>query len=169
MITEAHVQECLSKAYLQAIIARAGMTVHFRDVDYGVDGTFCDVRITRGRRAETGFAINFQGKATVNWKIDEDKILYDLDVKNYNDLARMSRTPGTVPSILALFCMPADPGKWLEISEEELLMRKCAYWMKIDGEDSTNTSKQRVAVPQKNLLGPEAVVDLMKRVREGNF
>jgi hypothetical protein len=43
--------------------------------------------------------------------------------------------------------MPSDSGKWLEFSEEELLMRKCSYWMKIDGEDTTNTSTQRVFIP----------------------
>lgn len=56
------------------------------DLDYGFDGTFRSIR-TRGSRFVTqGLAVDFQLKASINYIIEAEYIVYDLDVKNYNDL-----------------------------------------------------------------------------------
>ena len=42
-MTEAHTKELISKAYVNALAARVGMTVANSSLDYGFDGTFKDI------------------------------------------------------------------------------------------------------------------------------
>ena len=42
-MTEAHTKELISKAYVNALAARVGMTVANSSLDYGLDGTFKDI------------------------------------------------------------------------------------------------------------------------------
>jgi hypothetical protein len=72
--------------------------------------------------------IDIQLKATTNWQINaEDKIAYDLKIKNYNDLRRKS----AVPKILVLLCLPKNKEEWIIHSSDELILRKCAYWVSL--------------------------------------
>jgi hypothetical protein len=72
--------------------------------------------------------IDIQLKATTNWKISPDgNIAYDLKIKNYNDLRRRT----VVPKILVLVCLPQNVDDWITCSPDELIVRKCAYWVSL--------------------------------------
>ena len=64
-MTEAHTKELISKAYVNALAARVGMTVANSSLDYGFDGTFKDIEYDAATKeyGETGFGIDFQLKA----------------------------------------------------------------------------------------------------------
>jgi hypothetical protein len=57
MLTEEHGKEDLSRAYVQAVGARAGIIVSLnrRGHDYGIDGSFHQVSILDGNRVESGY------------------------------------------------------------------------------------------------------------------
>lgn len=84
-MTQEHIKELISKAYVNALAARAGMTVAASYPDYGIDGTFKDIEYNVDTRkySETGFGIDFQIKATVNITHKNGFIKYNLEAKNY--------------------------------------------------------------------------------------
>ena len=73
------------------------------------------------------------------------EILYDLRVDNYNRLV----SERDIPRVLILFIMPRDENQWLAQSDDELCLRRCAYWVSLMGKGiSNNTSTVRVSVPR---------------------
>ncbi|MDD9995869.1 MAG: DUF4365 domain-containing protein, partial [Dehalococcoidia bacterium] len=106
--------------------------------------------------------VDFQLKATTVYDIQGSDIAYDLRVENYNQLIA---TDG-VPNILILFLMPDDPAQWLSHTEDELCLRKCAYWVSLMGlPPSSNTSSQRVRVPLANVFHPDGLQSMFDQVR----
>ena len=175
MITEQHTCEALSRAHLLTVAARAGANLECRpamgdrEFDYGVDGTFHSIQIIGGRRAESGFALDFQLKASTRWRSKKDGIVYDLEAAAYNDLARRAAATGSTPIILLLLCLPEDRQQWVTVSDKELILRKCCYWHVISGETSENVSRVRITIPREQLLTPEALGSLIDRVTNGGF
>jgi hypothetical protein len=54
------------------------------------------------------------------------------------------------------------------MTEEELMLRRCAYWLSIKGkEPTTNSSTIRVTIPRANRISAEALQGIMERVRNG--
>jgi hypothetical protein len=43
VLTDQHIAEALSRAYVRAIAGRAGLNLAIREYDYGVDGSFDEV------------------------------------------------------------------------------------------------------------------------------
>lgn len=161
-MTETDIMEELSKGYLEVIANRSG---YFNAIqrDYGTDLTIrkANVCATRKRYLTTGKAIDIQVKAvSENYIFDyEDttkkNIKYDLEVKNYNDLIDRANEKGAyIPLILAVFIIPADKSKWIEINSEELLVRKCAFWYQIPvgASPSTNAATKRIYIPKTNRI-----------------
>ena len=79
MLTIQHIQEDLSRAYIQAVAAKAGVNLALgtQAHDYGVDGTFHQVEVLHRvnsegmsytRRLNSGFDLEFQCKASRNGK-----------------------------------------------------------------------------------------------------
>jgi hypothetical protein len=169
MITSQHIEEGISRAYVQAIAARAGVNTGSAHFDYGIDGTLCRVQIRNGRRIDSGFKIDYQLKASTNWKVEDDYIVYDLEAKTYNDLVSRSKEGRAVPLILILLCLPKNASEWLENSEDYLLVRKCCYWTMLDGALTTNVEKVRIRVPRAQLLTPDSLNMLLMQVERGSF
>ena len=169
MLTEQHTAEALSRAYVQAVAGKAGVNLSFPLHDYGIDGAFRPIHIVGGRRVESGFSLDFQLKASKNWTINENHVVYDLEAKTYNDLV-LRRSSGTVvPCILILLCLPEDPQEWLDLNEERLLLRKCCYWEHLKGDPTENTQTVRIRIPAVQLLSPESLLILLERIKGGDF
>lgn len=166
-MTEAHIKELISRAYVNALAARAGMTVAISSLDYGFDGTFKDIEYDARTReySETGFGIDFQLKATVNARPKNEVIKYSLEVKNYHKLIQ-SRV-GT-PRILIVYSVPREEDLWLAVKTEETSFRKCAWWCSLKGHPEVD-NKERIVVdiPLSQQLTPEKLIEMMRRVKEG--
>ena len=166
VLTRAHRQEAISRAYLQVIAARCGVICSFRDYDYGIDTTLHAVRHVAGRIVEVGVCIDVQLKSTTNATINSDQILYDLEVRTYNHLR--SPVVGS-PRILVLVVLPEDENLWTDQTEERLLLRSCGYWLSLSGMPATtNLSTIRVAIPRANLFSNPALADLLERAERRN-
>ena len=150
------IQEQLSLTYVRAVVYRAGWHLSFPEVDdHGIDGTI--EAPVRGMSK-----VDFQLKATTVYEVQGDRLAYDLRVENYNQLIAQD----DVPRILILFVMPDDPAQWLSCTDDELCVRKCAYWVQLMGlPPSSNTSTQRVHVPLTNLFHPDGLQSMFDQVR----
>ncbi len=163
-ITIQHTEESLSVAHLHALAGMAGLNVNVaRDFDYGVDGSLYPV-VRRGNRlVESGFPLDFQLKATVNWELSGGEIVYDLRSENYNDI--VSWTEAETTQILILLCLPKDQDQWHGIDNLRTTMQHCCYWYRPVGEPTDNVSTQRIRIPAENLLTPAVLETLMQDER----
>lgn len=166
-MTEAHIKETISRAYVNAIAARIGMTVATSSLDYGFDGTIKDIEydpLTK-QYSETGFGIDFQLKATVNAAPKNGLVKYSLDVKNYRNLIK---TRVGTPRILIVYSMPREESIWMSVGSEETAFRKCAWWCSLKGyPEVSNKEHITVEIPLSQQLTPNTLVELMKKVKEG--
>ena len=158
-ITEQHTEETLCLAHIYALAGVAGVNYEVNAYDYGVDGTFKEV-ITRGtRRVDSGFPLDFQAKATINWERVDDNIVYDLEAKTYNDIVLRSTAETTM--VLILLCLPKNRSEWNGTSCEQTILRHCCYWHILTGEPTSNTDTKRIFIPINHLLTPDTLTGLM--------
>ncbi len=168
MITEQHIEEGLSRACVQAIAAKSGLSISIPELDYGIDGTFNEVSIINGRRCQSGFSLNYQLKASIQWEQKKDKIIYNLEAKTYNDLIEM-RANGAVPCILILLTLPKNREQWLECAETRVTIGGGCYWYYPNGSRTPNKEGITIHIPQQNLLTPESAIALLNKVKTGEF
>ena len=159
-------QEALGQAYVHAIAAKVGFNMAQSDKDFGLDGTIKDVQATaKGRYHENGIGIEYQLKSSTKVEFKNGKVIYDLESKNYNDLAGWD---GIIPSILILFVMPKQETDWLGWSTNELSIRKCAWWCCLQGQPLTdNETCKRIYIPENQVFSPEELEKLMQKARKG--
>jgi len=166
MMTEEHIKEALSLRYIELIAAFNGYKTSSSYPDYGTDLEIkeIDFRIENQhkRYLETGRELKFQLKATTETSIivENDIIKYDLNSATYNDLLTRKNTKS--PLILILFVLPADKTNWLNISDNELISRKCAYWFFPDKTEllTSNTSTKRILIDKNNFISNETLNQL---------
>lgn len=162
-----HMKERLHLAYVRAVVARAGATFQPYDEDYGIDARISAVSLTPdGKYIAKGSAFDCQLKATTDWEIKDEHIVYDLDVKAYNNLVELKERLG----ILILYRLPKqpDPDAWVTVSKDNLTMRTCCYWKLLTGDKTTNTSTKQICIPTQQLFDHQAVTDLLEEVRKRN-
>ena len=150
------IQEQLSLTYVRAVLFRAGLRLSSPVVDdHGIDGTIVDP----DRRGIN--RVDFQLKATTQYEFRGDVIVYDLRVENYNQLI----IEDDVPRVLILYLMPENEDQWLTQSEDELCLRKCAYWISLMGEPpSRNSSTRRIDVPLANLFDQDGLHEVFRQL-----
>ena len=73
-----------------------------------------------------------------------------------------------MPHILIVLLMPEDDADWLSQTSEELTMRRCAYWMSLEGmSENPNVSTVTVHVPVSQMFDSEQLREMMDRVDRG--
>ena len=151
--------EQFSFAYIRAVAAHVDCAVTdnlYPDLN-SKDGT---ISADWGRRPQ----INFQAKATSRDVVRGGEIRFPLPIRNYNDLRRRDR----VPHILIVLLMPEDDADWLSQTDEELRMRRCAYWMSLEGMPRrSNVSTVTVYVPLSQMFDGAQLRDLMDKADRG--
>jgi len=141
------------------------MSTSTHDFDYGIDVTLHELTRRRRRVVLSGFRLDIQAKSTVGAQIDAESIKYDLNVKNYDDL-RDPHVP--VPRILVLLVLPKSEPDWLIQDEEVLILRRCAYWTSLKGDEPTrNNDSIRITLNRGNAFSAGALSEIMERVRQG--
>lgn len=169
MLTKEHTKEGISNAYTIAIAHKAGCNISKSEFDYGIDGTFGDIKIRKEngktRRYESGFYLDYQLKATETATINDTHIVYDLEVKNYNDLVT---TEIGAPRILVLYLFPQEEHDWININNNTTVLKNCAWWHCLTGNEPTsNTSTKHIEIPISQVLTPVALRDLMDKIKRG--
>ena len=164
-MTDNVIMEELSKSYLETIANGAG---YFNAVsrDYGTDLTirkanYCPVK---RRYLTIGKSVDIQVKAVTEryvQGINEPEITnvkYALEAKNYNDLVVRANERGVcMPLILCVVVIPDNRDEWYSLTEEELIIRRCAFWYRIEPgtPETTNTSNVTITIPKTNLISDE--------------
>jgi hypothetical protein len=165
MLTQPHREESLCRAYVQAVAAQAGLNFSWLAYDYGIDMTLRTVERVGEHYMDVGMPLDLQLKATTRAKVRPSHVVYDLEAKTYKHL-RLSQNEGA--RILVLLVLPANESEWLSQSVDELILRRCAYWMSLRGMPKTKAKKSiRITIPTENVFSVQAVQSLMTRLQRG--
>lgn len=161
LLTSTDEEEALSRVYVQAVAVRAGYVTGTCELDR--DGV--DLRIHAG--GDMRPTLDLQLKATVNLKKATDGFFhFPLKQRNY-DLLRIDTQ---TPRLLVVLDLPAERGDWMTITEEELVLRRCAFWLSLAGyEEKPNRSSVTVHIPPENRFDIEGLRALMEQSRGGKI
>ena len=162
------VEESLSLAYINAIVSRAGATTESVPKDYGVDVSVRRIQKFGTQLMDMGVAFDCQLKATINWSIKDEHLIYDVEVDTFNKLIFRQQNSSS-PCLLVIFCLPREKKLWLSTTDEGLVLRKCCYYYQLRGDFTSNGSKKRIKIPIENKLTPEAVERLIIATTTGEL
>ena len=159
-------KEDFSYAYIRAVAAAAGFAVEapMRDnasIDLEIHGKGFDSGKVCFPQA------GLQVKCTATASVPSDAIKYKLKLKNYNDLRPENVS---VPRFLVVVLVPEDEALWLGQSEEEMIIRQCAYLVSLRGlPDTDNETSVTVTLPTENILSIDSLTQLMHRISSGDM
>ena len=168
MVNVQHIEESLSISYVNAVVSKTGQVFDVISRDYGVDGSVRRIGLLGGDYIDMGAAFDCQLKASKNCSETDSEIIYDINADAYNKLIKRSKM-STLPCFLILFCLPQNEDQWLNINEQELVLKKCCYYFYVNGELTSNNSSKRLKIPKSNIFDCEAVINLMELVAEGDI
>lgn len=156
-------KEQFSIAYVRAVIAAAGYNVYKMEVDE--DSVDLGIGATASLDLPLRPRLDLQLKCTANEDVLRDEFIhFPLRIKNYDDL----RNSGLVPQALVVVLVPSEVADWLYQTEEELVLRRCGYWLSLLGEPEVdNTESVTVRIPRAQQFTPLAVQDMMRRINDG--
>jgi len=157
-------KEMLSLAYVRAVAASAGCTVHRPEPDViGVDLALTLPVSSPVRRITQ---LDIQVKSTTGDVPVGVDFPYELKGSHFNAL----RTPHlqlATPRILVVFILPPDIDDWLEHLAAHTLMRRAAYWLSLMGQAETTQGSKTVRVPTSQAFTVDSVCDLHEQMRSG--
>lgn len=159
MLTENKIKEEISLAYVLAVAATKAFSTEITRVDNdSIDATIhCNGYLVNDSTLYSP-EIKLQLKATSNANIIEGNIHFPLPIKNYNDL----RSKSANPRLLVVLCLPTDRIDWLCHSPSEMILKKCAYFVNLNGlPEKENETSVTIKVPLVNVFSPETLYTLM--------
>ena len=168
MLTENDIKEALSRAYIQAVCCMGGYGFGNDMNDYGFDFTIKKiVRRTSGKLCPSGLNLDVQLKATTNYEINDMHVKYVLKNKNYNDLAQDNF--GGTKRILVVLLLPDERQSWLNQNIDSLMIKKCAYWISLEGETLkvNEESSTTIHIPKENIFSVENLNRIMEHIQNG--
>ncbi len=161
LLTTADQKEALSIVYVKALAVRAGYVT--AQLDFDRDGI--DMEIHAGGQMRP--AIGIQLKATTNLGNAENGCFtFPLKVRNYESLRIETQTP----RLLVVLDLPKDENQWMTVNVDELVLRRCVYWINLRGYgETTNQYSVTVKIPEENVLNVESLCTLMGQSRRGRI
>ncbi len=161
LLTDDDIESALSIAYVHAVAAHSGYTC---GEPAGPDRDSIDIQIASGGTMRP--KLDLQLKATIKLKRNKSTFTYPLKVKNYNDLRIETQTP----RILVILDLPTDQTQWLNITPEELIIRRAAYWVSLAGQpDTANDHSVTISIPVSNIFDVKELKRLMELSRQGRI
>lgn len=153
-------EEALSRAYVSSVASFAGYTVS--EENYDRDGI--DMRIHAGGLMSPAIGLQLKATTRLGELGSDGSHRYDVPVDNYRRLIR----PSQVPRYLVVLSLPASSDEWLTVSADELVIRRCAYWVSLLGrQESENRHTVRIRLPSVNRFDPDALRGLLEQSRRG--
>lgn len=155
-------KEQFSIAYIRAVVAAAGFNIGKMDIDEdSIDLSIASSRYFLAVRA----SIDVQLKCTADERVlRQEFIHFPLKIKNYDDL-RTAR----LPHALVVVLVPPNVEDWLIQTEQEMVMRRCGYWLSLAGQPEVqNQASVTVKIPRTQQFTAGALKDMMKRIRNTN-
>ena len=161
LLTSTDQEEALSRVYAHAVAARAGYDTSTQQFDR--DGV--DLRIHAGGAMRP--ALDFQLKATTSLVEPQNGyITFPLKRRNYDLLIEETQTP----RLLLLLDLPNEADEWMTITNDNVILRRRAYWLNLKGEpETTNIASVTVRIPISNRFDVESLRGLMHQSRYGRL
>ncbi len=157
-------QEELSKAYLYAVTAACG----FATANWSQDQSCIDVTIAvSGVLGEGHLAdpkLDIQLKCTTSQKSIRGKFIpLQIERRQYDRLVAKCSTP----KILIVLVLPEDRSIWVSHTVEQLVLRRCAYYLITTGLGKITTESKVLHVPMTNIFSPTALEGMMGKLSRG--
>ena len=156
-------EEALSKAYALAVAGAAGYTT----AEYDFDRSGTDLLVQGGGEFSPMLAL--QLKATINLRPLQATgglvFSFQLKAENYEWL----RLPTQVPRLLVVLDLPAQEAEWTTITTEELVLRRCAYWLSLKGFPESTRVRPTVHIPKSQIFDVPGLQGLMEQSRNGSL
>lgn len=162
------IEESLSVAHVGAIVSKAGATFNLVPNDYGVDVSIRNIQPFNGKLMDLGTSFDCQLKSTINWSEKDGHIVYDVEIDTYNKLI-FRENNSSIPCLLVVLCLPRDESQWLTFTDKGLLLQKSCYFYHLKGDLNKNKKQARIKIPVENLLTPEAIQQLIAKVKLGEL
>ena len=157
----------LSYAYLHAVAASAGMSCECsgRHADkLGIDAIVRAQEQFSDESILTDLALDVQLKATIAAPSKKnDRLSYHLKgIDRYDKLRKSTVNPAR---ILVVLFLPKDASDWMQQTEEQLAIKKCAWWVSLRGAPETdNDSGVTVYLPCAQVFNVQSLRDIMTRL-----
>lgn len=159
MLSENDIKEELSYAYVHAVASYAGFSCE--PIRKDRDSVDANVRAKGWLDESSKFAspaLDLQLKATCEPTVVNGRIVFDLKMKNYDELRQRTQTP----RLLVVLALPDARQEWLRFEPEQLIARRCCYWHSlIDEPDVENQSTRRIKIDQRQVFSPQALRRLL--------
>lgn len=159
-------KEEISKAYVAALAAKCGLKLgHWSQDSGGVD-------LTLGAGSPVGAGTLARPKLDVQLKCTSDAskekadhVSWQLTRDRYNILCQDSSTP----IILVLVMLPEREEEWIEHSADALILRKCAWWVWLQGQRmlEEHEASIHIKIPKKQIFSPSALSQFMHNISCG--
>lgn len=166
MLPVQSIEELLSVAYVSAVVARSGFVPNSVQHDFGVDLSVRRIGAFGNRRIDLGTFLDLQLKASVSWSLTDEHLAFDLEADAYNRLI-LRRENAATPCALVVCCLPRDPSAWLNVHEDELVLKKCCYYHFLRGKETTNSSSKRIQIPRVQVLTPQSLKEIDHAIKAG--
>ncbi|EDX74956.1 hypothetical protein MC7420_830 [Coleofasciculus chthonoplastes PCC 7420] len=158
-------KEEFSYAYIYAIAATTGCAVQRTTTP--LDRLGVDLIITGINNQDIiDFPLLYvQVKCTSRQVLTANSLRYPLSVKNYEELRIRDRYP---PLILIVVIVPDQVNDWLNQSEAELCLKRCAYWISLAGKAPTQNQETIIVyIPRENIFTANVLKTMMQRITAG--
>ena len=165
-MTRQEIEAELSYAYLHAVASRAGVACQYCSRQFDHAGVDAQLKVVRdfGPATLTELTVEVQLKATIRQPVvSENRLAYFLaDINHYNRLRAETIVP---PRLLVVLFLPEEAQDWLGHSEEQLVLKRCAYWVSLKGApESGNQSGQTIYIPSEQFFSPEGLMSVLERL-----
>ena len=152
----------LSLTYLRAIVNCLGGIVRETgrlEDNNGIDAT-CEFFNIKGKGSKiNNITIHFQLKSSSSLSFDSnDRLPLELPIDCYNKYRGYN---SLVPMIMTILLLPPDKelDQWLEQTEQELILKRCMYWVSLYGAPDVNQKNKTIYFPKHNVFTPESLLN----------
>jgi len=161
-------KEEISFSYLNALCAIAGVIMQRNYVDNGIDAYLeGDVYLEDGSPFKVTIAVQVKSTSGKLGVTANNTIKYPLKVRNHNILCSKANSQ----QLLFVLILPEKEEDWVNLTPDELIIRKCMYWLNLTGnQPSTNRYKVTVELPMENRLDSNELLSIMSKIaKDGVF
>jgi len=159
---ENEIKSELGLAYVHAVASRLGCACQKSERQTDNMGVDLTLRFKGDFGQPIGYrspVLDIQVKSTAVPLANDSQgrgIVFDgISQSVYDDFRDENRV---VPAILVLFALPENPDDWLYLDEDQLLLKRCAYWVSLRG--ATGNMK-RIFIPRTQLFCVDQLRDVI--------
>ena len=91
----------------------------------------------------------------MHWSLSRDHYDWLRDPNTYNR------------KILVVLLVPKKLDDWIAMDPEQMLLRRGAYWVCLEGEPAVSTNSKTVLLPRSHAFNVDQLLEILQRVGDG--